>query len=330
MDNLAHTLAGAALGEAGLKRRTALAMPTLLIGANLPDIDVVVLLFGSGLSFRRGWTHGILALVVLPLLLTAGMILWDRHVRRRRSPGAEAADARQLLLLSSIAVLSHPFLDYLNTYGLRWLMPFDGRWFYGDALFIIDPWIWLMLLGGVNLARRRQSSTAGGAAVAMASLYIALMLMMGTGGRLLIERELHREGFAVEEVMVGPVPVNANRRYVVMRRGDFYYRGDLRWLPRPRLVVSEQTVRTNKDHPVAQVAATYPQAEDFLAWSRFPFYKIERLGRGYRVILDDFRYSSGREESWAAVEVILRDGTPPGGGSFTAAERSETSVELGT
>lgn len=330
MDNLAHTLAGAALGEAGLKRRTALAMPTLLIGANLPDIDVVALLFGSGLSFRRGWTHGVLALVVLPLLLTAGMILWDRHVRRRRNSGAAPADARQLLIVASIAIVSHPFLDYLNTYGMRWLMPFDGTWFYGDALFIVDPWIWLILLGGVNLARERQGLRAGRAAVSLASVYIAMMLLLGTGGRYLIQHELHDVGFAVEEVMVGPVPVNANRRDVVMRRGDFYYRGDLRWLPRPRLVVSGETVRTNFDHPAARIAATFPQAEEFLVWSRFPFYQIERLGRGYRVVLDDFRYSAGDEASWAAVEIILRDAQPPGGGSFTAAEPNETTPELGT
>ena len=24
-------------------------------------------------------------------------------------------------------------------------MPFDDRWFYGDALFIVDPWLWLVL-----------------------------------------------------------------------------------------------------------------------------------------------------------------------------------------
>ena len=24
-------------------------------------------------------------------------------------------------------------------------MPFDHRWFYGDAMFIIDPWLWLAL-----------------------------------------------------------------------------------------------------------------------------------------------------------------------------------------
>ena len=50
--------------------------------------------------------------------------------------------------LPALAVLTHPILDWLNNYGMRWLMPFDGRWFYGDALFIVDPWVWLAL-GGV-------------------------------------------------------------------------------------------------------------------------------------------------------------------------------------
>jgi inner membrane protein len=27
---------------------------------------------------------------------------------------------------------------------MRWLMPFDGTWFYGDALYIVDPWMWLI------------------------------------------------------------------------------------------------------------------------------------------------------------------------------------------
>ena len=37
MDNLCHTLVGAALGEAGLKRRTRFGSATLMIASNLPD-----------------------------------------------------------------------------------------------------------------------------------------------------------------------------------------------------------------------------------------------------------------------------------------------------
>src|SRR3712207_4622196 len=126
MDNLCHALVGAALAEAGLKKRTALATATLVIGANLPDVDVLAYFWGSdeALGFRRGWTHGVLALALWPFVLTGIMLAWDRSVRRRRHPDAPPADARSLFLLSVISILSHPFLDWLNTYGMRWLMPF--------------------------------------------------------------------------------------------------------------------------------------------------------------------------------------------------------------
>ena len=79
MDNLCHTLAGAALGEAGLKSRTTRAMATLMIASNLPDIDVGVFATDTlAMSFRRGWTHGVLAMVALPAALASAAWLWDR------------------------------------------------------------------------------------------------------------------------------------------------------------------------------------------------------------------------------------------------------------
>ena len=69
MDPIAHTLFGATLAETGLKKLSRLATPTLIIGANLPDIDAVVTVLGrdTSLLLRRGLTHGVLALAVLPL-----------------------------------------------------------------------------------------------------------------------------------------------------------------------------------------------------------------------------------------------------------------------
>lgn len=177
MDNLAHTLTGALLSEAGLKRITALATPTLLIGANLPDVDAVALLAGedAALAFRRGWTHGLLGCALLPPVLAAAMLGWDRWVRRRRDPGAAPARAGALLGLAYLAVLTHPLLDWLNVYGVRLLMPFDDRWYYGDALFIVDPWLWLLCAAPVVLAR---SGTRIGAAgwIALGTATSAMVL----------------------------------------------------------------------------------------------------------------------------------------------------------
>lgn len=160
MDPLCHTLAGAALAESPVAfrggRRLPLATATLLIGSNLPDVDVLSYVHGPdyALSFRRGWTHGVLAMALLPLLLAAAVLAWDRWVRRRRRPELPPAGPRAVLGLAYLSVLSHPLLDWLNTYGVRLLAPFDWSWFYGDTLFIVDPWLWLTLGGGVLLARR--------------------------------------------------------------------------------------------------------------------------------------------------------------------------------
>jgi len=54
MDNLTHSLVGALFGQAGLKKKTGLAMPALIIGANLPDIDGTCLIYHTqSLAMRR-------------------------------------------------------------------------------------------------------------------------------------------------------------------------------------------------------------------------------------------------------------------------------------
>jgi inner membrane protein len=183
MDNLTHTLVGAAIGRAGAARATPLAMATLVVAANAPDIDMLAFSKGPyfALAFRRGITHGWPALVILAVVVTIGMLAWDRWVRRRRDPLAEPARAGPLLALAAVGVLSHPALDWLNTYGMRWSMPLDGAWSYGDTLFIIDPWIWLTLGGllyltGVASTRR----TVGWAALGVATT--ALVLTAPVGG----------------------------------------------------------------------------------------------------------------------------------------------------
>lgn len=162
MDPLAHTLFGATMAEAGLKRKTALATATLIIGANIPDIDALAMLVSSdyALYVRRGWTHGILALFIWPFLLTGLMLFIDRLIQKRmqRKNKMRAGPPMRPALLLGIAFLgvwSHPLLDWLNTYGVRFLMPFNDTWFYGDSLFIVDPWFWLLAGAGVVLARSK-------------------------------------------------------------------------------------------------------------------------------------------------------------------------------
>ncbi len=136
-------------------------MPALIIGANLPDVDAACMFWLEGaepLGFRRGITHGPPAMVLLPLLLAA--ILWgyDRwQSKRGKRPEARLpVNFKWLFLLSFIGCLTHPALDWLNVYGIRFLEPFSSQWFYGDTLFIIDLWLWALMGFAFVFSLRRE------------------------------------------------------------------------------------------------------------------------------------------------------------------------------
>jgi len=175
MDPLTHSLLGAAIARTRVAHGTRLATAALVVGANLPDVDVASAVLGSdaSLGFRRGWTHGPLALAVLPPLLVAVLLAWGR-LRRRQRPDLAPLHGGRLLALSYLGCLTHPLLDWLNTYGVRLLMPFDGRWFYGDALFIVDPWLWLVLGGAVFLGAKRRGFPWGWAILGVLASLIVL------------------------------------------------------------------------------------------------------------------------------------------------------------
>ncbi|RPH55569.1 metal-dependent hydrolase [bacterium] len=306
MDNLCHSLVGAALAEAGLKQRTALATATLVIGANLPDVDVLAYAWGpeTALGFRRGWTHGVLALSFWPFLLTGILLAWDRLVRRRRRPGAEPASPRELLILSTIAILTHPFLDWLNTYGMRWLMPFRDVWSYGDTLFIIDVWIWLALGIGWLWSRRRRSERPARVALAAVCVYILLMGGSQLAARQTARESLGRTGAAPERLMAGPLPLTPFRRQIVADAGDTLALGTVDWLRRPAFAPGNPAVLPeNAGHPAIAAAAATPQGAIFLHWARFPFFLVEERPERWIVRMTDARYTLNPGTGFGALTV---------------------------
>ena len=318
MDPICHTLVGLCLADSGLKRRTALGTATLVIAANLPDVDVLAIPLGENLAWRRGWTHGILALVIWPLLLT-GWMRWWSAARQRRNLVEPPADPRWLLLLSALGVLTHPALDYLNTYGLRWLMPFADRWFYGDTLFIVDPWIWATLALGVVLARRTERHSARDAgrparvALALVSVYIGLMLGTTVAGRAMVARALEAgrtdagrtsPAPTTARYMVAPMPVNPLVKQIVVDEGRSYRIGMLRVASAPGLTWNVR-VPKGDGTPAVKALKTLPAARPFLHWSRFPVFRERTEGDSVVVAIYDLRYATGSGRSWAMVEFTL-------------------------
>ncbi|HYV05413.1 MAG TPA: metal-dependent hydrolase, partial [Blastocatellia bacterium] len=148
MENFSHTLFGLTLAKAGLDRTTPLATTALIVSSNLPDIDNVTWLVGgtiSSLQHHRGFTHGFLGLVLLAAVLTFVLTFLDRRFRLRSDPFRRPLRPFRIFLISCVGGLGHTFMDFTNVYGIRPFAPFSERWFYGDLVFVADPWIWLIL-----------------------------------------------------------------------------------------------------------------------------------------------------------------------------------------
>ncbi|MFT4026151.1 MAG: metal-dependent hydrolase [Novosphingobium sp.] len=295
MDNLTHSLIGAVLGQAGLKRKTGLGMPTLVIAANIPDIDGVCMPLGTvSLAMRRGITHGPIAMLVLPLLLTGIMVWFDRGQARRGKRPADRppVDPAWLLVLACIGCLSHPLFDWMNSYGIRLLEPFSHRWFYGDALFIVDPWLLAMLIAGVWLARRWQSVRPARVAIAAVAAYLTLNLAISGLAVQRLPRDL-RASIAV----ANPVPLAFWRREVLWRDGRRYgsYIVDPWGAPRPGQ--APRPIGMN-DIRIMDRLPRSPEGQALLFWSRLPVAEA----RGDTVVLGDQRFQ-GRGAGTFTVEL---------------------------
>jgi inner membrane protein len=146
MDNLAHSLVGLTSAKAGLDRLSPYATIVCVISANAADADFVSLLGDrwSLLQYHRGITHSVVGTIAIGLLIPALAYAIERIGSgiRKREPRIRF---RGLLLASMVAAATHPLMDWTNNYGVRPLLPWSGRWFYGDLVFIVDPYIWLTL-----------------------------------------------------------------------------------------------------------------------------------------------------------------------------------------
>lgn len=293
MDNLTHSFVGAVLGQMGLKKKTGLAMPTLILAANLPDIDAACAVYGvESMSMRRGITHGPIALVLLPLILWALMILFDRWQSRRgtRPEGRLPIDKGWLLALAYIGCLSHPALDWLNNYGIRLLEPFSHRWFYGDTLFIIDLWIWIALGVSVWLSLRRERMRAPNwqrpawiGFTAVCAYIFANGLMTGRAEAQAAEL-LARSGQDGALVVASPPPLAFWKRDIFWRREGFY--GGGAYALGRGSTVEPGVPDGMTDLRLQDWAKADPAARAFLFWSRMPVAEPE----GDAIVLRDQRY----------------------------------------
>ncbi|HKO96973.1 MAG TPA: metal-dependent hydrolase [Pyrinomonadaceae bacterium] len=180
MDNLTHSLIGLAAAKAGLEKLSPGATALCLIAANIPDADVVTLLGGrwTYLEQHRGITHSIIGTLGLALLLPVAFFLADKLIARlrKRPPSIKL---KGLVIASLVVTATHPFMDWTNNYGVRPLLPWNSSWFYGDFVFIIDPFLWLTLGGAAFLVTSKTKKQIG--AWLVLAIIPSYLVLFGSG-----------------------------------------------------------------------------------------------------------------------------------------------------
>lgn len=282
----------------GLKRLTPYAMPALIVAANLPDIDsfVAPLLGVEPIAAHRGFTHGVGGLVTMPFLAAAIILLLQKFRPSKEGPVRIGG----LLLACFVGTLSHPALDVLNTYGTRIAEPLNHRWYYGDTLFIIDPWIWIALIVGLEMSWRaerlgrnwtRPALWAFGAVVGYIALNAAISVRAVAVTRPLVERVA-----TPRMIVAGEVPLTFWKRKMIWRGdgvGGFGTYNVLDGLNRAWL--DPRIVALNLDEPrLAAAAKRDRRVHGFLFWSRMPMVQLEG-GRAY--LTDQRFFEAGRPSS---------------------------------
>src|SRR6266699_466055 len=143
MDNLAHSLVGLTAAKAGLEQWSP---ATAVVGILIPTI------------FWLG-----------DLLLGA---------LRKRKP---VIRYRGLLAASLIAAATHPLMDWTNNYGVRLMLPWNGRWSYGDLMFIVDPYFWLIVGAAAFLLTSNRTSKL--IAWCVLAALVSVVLFLATSGQ---------------------------------------------------------------------------------------------------------------------------------------------------
>jgi inner membrane protein len=180
MDNLTHSLVGLTASKAGLEKLSPGATVLCILAANLPDSDIVALIGGrwNYLHHHRGITHSIFGATVLGLTLPLIFYFAGRLIAsiRARQPTVRL---KGLMIASLLVTATHPFMDWTNNYGIRPFLPWISQWFYGDFVFIIDPFVW-MILGGACFLLTSKSKLQLGIWLLLALLLTYLVLTVPT------------------------------------------------------------------------------------------------------------------------------------------------------
>ena len=325
MEPITHFLTGACLGRSGFNRKTALATATMTLAAEAPDLDIFGQFGGPAFGFahHRGFTHSFLGGFLVSGLVVGFMYLvW----RLRGAPAVNkhglAPRWGLLFCLAYLSCLSHILLDFTNNYGVRPFWPFSERWYSWDIVFIIEPVLLILLLGGLLLpglfslisdeigARAKGPKGRGAAIAALIGVCLTWAGRDYEHRRAInaMDARLYREAEPIR-VSAYPAMLNPFEWYGVVETADFFATMSVD-SPVPDVDPQGQMQirRKPEETDVTLAAKKSYLGRVYLDWAQYPMVETERLDSGgYIVRFRDLRFEypgrRGRNPLSAGVEL---------------------------
>lgn len=294
MENLTHSLVGLLLARSGLNRLAPGSTALCIVAANMPDIDIV-----SGVSpeayieYHRHLTHAVAA---IPAMALAAVFLtaWGERAYEyfRGTRLARRPPWRRQWLVALLPAASHPLLDMTNSYGMRPWLPFSRAWQSWDAIFIIDLFVWAILITASIAPWLASRAGFRSAFLRPAVSGAGLLLLAGYMGSQAVAHDrilasLPADGALRAAVFPAPLPFEW-RGYVERNPSIEVYPAKVG--PGGVEIEEPELHRPLKNDPAVQAAWNTSLGRVYARFARYPFEQIEKTPEGKRVILSDYRF----------------------------------------
>lgn len=265
-----------------------------VIAAELPDIDIIMMPTGpmAHLQYHRGLMH---SLFMAPVLALGVAVLLGLLFKKRPAAGTSLADGHvagirhsRLFLWALLGVVGgHLFLDWITSFGVRFLLPFNNTWFASDWTaevelgMLIPPLLALLVSLWRPALRVRLLRLAG-------VVMVATLAYRGVSHTLLQHAVAHAYHVPAQAVTLEPVIYQETEWEYVVAEPATYRLGriglDADLVERaalPRLHPQES--------PVLAAAVATPPGRMIWHFARNPVLSAAIIPGGYDVVVSDLR-----------------------------------------
>ncbi len=292
MDPISHAVIGSAVAAMVPAGTHPALVWGVLIGAEIPDADFVVRLWGGSAKYlhtHRGPTHGIVSLLLESAVIsTALRLIWPD------------VPFGPLYLWTLLGCLSHTGFDITNDYGTQAFWPLSRRWLALDLVPIVDLYLLGMIAAGwaVNAQWPGHRQAIFGVVWLLSLGYLVVRYWLRRRAWEIVRAKFDLSqpcGEAVpcgdrwvqERLTIHPSLLSLNTwRYVVQMRGE-YLVGRV-WVF-SRRVSDPERARNDYDR-VVKASLKSQVVTIFRDWARRPRVQVENKDGLYHVVWSEMRY----------------------------------------